>query len=65
MEDYGGDVGYPHSAPPWRNVPNHEMMPHGLATSLDGQKRYSDGGRVISVLTGKRLDWGYIIVWGG
>ena len=48
LAGYAGDVWYPQPAPadhPWRSMPNHAMTPHVSGTSLEAQKRYSDGIR--------------------
>jgi len=70
LEGYAGDVWYPQPAPadhPWRKMPNHAMTPHVSGTSLEAQKRYSDGIRdcLESFFKGGPIDRDYIIVEGG
>ena len=70
LEGYAGDVWYPQPAPadhPWRKMPNHAMTPHVSGTSLEAQKRYSDGIRdcLESFFKGEPIDRDYIIVEGG
>jgi formate dehydrogenase len=70
LAGYAGDVWYPQPAPPdhpWRNMPNHAMTPHVSGTSLEAQKRYSDG--IHDCLTrffdGDPLERDFLIVDGG
>ena len=70
LAGYAGDVWYPQPAPPdhpWRNMPNHAMTPHVSGTSLEAQKRYSDG--ISDCLTrffeGQPLERDFLIVDGG
>ena len=70
LAGYAGDVWYPQPAPtdhPWRKMPNHAMTPHVSGTSLEAQKRYSDGIRdcLTSFFAGEPIDRDYIIVEGG
>ena len=70
LAGYAGDVWYPQPAPadhPWRSMPNHAMTPHVSGTTLEAQKRYSDGVRVCleSFLAGTPIDRDYLIVDGG
>ncbi|HAA95635.1 MAG TPA: formate dehydrogenase, partial [Dehalococcoidia bacterium] len=70
LAGYAGDVWYPQPAPadhPWRNMPNHAMTPHVSGTSLEAQKRYSNGIRecLTSFFAGEPIDRDYIIVEGG
>ena len=70
LAGYAGDVWYPQPAPadhPWRNMPNHAMTPHVSGTSLEAQKRYSNGIRecLTSCFAGEPIDRDYIIVEGG
>jgi len=69
LAGYAGDVWYPQPAPtdhPWRKMPNHAMTPHVSGTSLEAQKRYSDGIRdcLTSFFAGEPIDRDYIIVEG-
>lgn len=46
LAGYAGDVWYPQPAPavhPWRYMPNHALTPHISGTTIEAQKRYSDG----------------------
>ncbi len=70
LAGYAGDVWYPQPAPadhPWRSMPNHAMTPHVSGTSLEAQKRYSDGiGDCLQrFFAGEQLDRDYLIVDGG
>ena len=70
LAGYAGDVWYPQPAPadhPWRTMPNHAMTPHVSGTSLEAQKRYSDGIRdcLVNFIAGTPIDRDYIIVEGG
>eukprot|EP00475_Leptophrys_vorax_P032816 TRINITY_DN5113_c0_g1_i1.p1 TRINITY_DN5113_c0_g1~~TRINITY_DN5113_c0_g1_i1.p1 ORF type:complete len:391 (+),score=103.58 TRINITY_DN5113_c0_g1_i1:51-1223(+) len=50
ISGYAGDVWFPQPAPadhPWRSMPHHAMTPHYSGTTLDAQKRYSDGVKEI------------------
>ena len=67
LSGYAGDVWYPQPAPadhPWRTMPNHAMTPHVSGTSLEAQKRYSDGirGCLVNFIAGTPIDRDYIIV---
>lgn len=67
---YSGDVWYPQPAPadhPWRRMPNHALTIHVSGTSLEAQKRYSDGIRdcLSRFLAGRPLERDYLIVDGG
>ncbi len=70
LAGYAGDVWYPQPAPPdhpWRHMPNHAMVPHYSGTTLEAQKRYSDGVRdcLERFLSGRPIDRDYLIVDGG
>jgi formate dehydrogenase len=70
LAGYAGDVWYPQPAPPdhpWRHMPNHAMVPHYSGTTLEAQKRYSDGIKdcVSRFLSGRPIDRDYLIVDGG
>ena len=70
LAGYAGDVWYPQPAPadhPWRKMPNHAMTPHVSGTSLEAQKRYSNGIRdcLENFFAGEPIDRDYIIVEGG
>jgi formate dehydrogenase len=70
LAGYAGDVWYPQPAPPdhpWRHMPNHAMVPHYSGTTLEAQKRYSDGIRdcLNRFLTNRPIDRDYLIVDGG
>ena len=70
LAGYAGDVWYPQPAPPdhpWRHMPNHAMVPHYSGTTLEAQKRYSDGVRdcIERFLNGRPIDRDYLIVEGG
>lgn len=70
LAGYAGDVWYPQPAPPdhpWRYMPNHAMVPHYSGTTLEAQKRYSDGVRdcLERFLSGRPIDRDYLIVDGG
>ncbi len=70
LAGYAGDVWYPQPAPadhPWRKMPNHAMTPHVSGTSLEAQKRYSDGIRdcLENFFAAEPIDRDYIIVEGG
>eukprot|EP01027_Heterolobosea_sp_BB2_P008675 GEZU01012869.1.p1 GENE.GEZU01012869.1~~GEZU01012869.1.p1 ORF type:complete len:172 (-),score=32.93 GEZU01012869.1:75-590(-) len=46
LAGYAGDVWYPEPAPadhPWRKMPNHALVPHYSGSTLEAQKRYSNG----------------------
>ena len=67
LSGYARDVWYPQPAPadhPWRTMPNHAMTPHVSGTSLEAQKRYSDGirGCLVNFIAGTPIDRDYIIV---
>jgi len=64
---YAGDVWYPQPAPadhPWRTMKNHAMTIHVSGTTLEAQRRYSDG--ILDCLTrflaGQPLERDYLIV---
>jgi formate dehydrogenase len=70
LAGYAGDVWYPQPAPadhPWRKMPNHALTIHVSGTSLEAQKRYSDGIRdcLSRFFQGKPLERDYLIVDGG
>jgi formate dehydrogenase len=70
LAGYAGDVWYPQPAPPdhpWRHMPNHAMVPHYSGTTLEAQKRYSDGIRdcLNRFLSNRPIDRDYLIVDGG
>ncbi|MGC2289584.1 MAG: NAD-dependent formate dehydrogenase [Thermoplasmata archaeon] len=70
LAGYSGDVWYPQPAPPdhpWRRMPNHALTIHVSGTTLEAQKRYSDGTRdcLIRYFAGKPLERDYLIVDGG
>jgi formate dehydrogenase len=70
LAGYAGDVWYPQPAPlnhPWRNMPNHAMVPHYSGTTLEAQKRYADGIKdcIARFLSGRPLEREYLIVDGG
>ena len=70
LAGYAGDVWYPQPAPadhPWRSMRNHAMTPHVSGTSLEAQKRYSDGIRdcLVNFFEGRPIDRDYLIVDGG
>ena len=70
LAGYAGDVWYPQPAPPdhpWRHMPNHAMVPHYSGTTLEAQKRYSDGVRdcLERFLNGRPIEKDYLIVDGG
>ena len=70
LAGYAGDVWYPQPAPadhPWRSMPNHAMTPHVSGTTLEAQKRYSDGIRdcLTRFFDGEPLDRDFLIVDGG
>jgi formate dehydrogenase len=70
LAGYAGDVWYPQPAPPdhpWRHMSNHAMVPHYSGTTLEAQKRYSDGIRdcLSRFLSNRPIDRDYLIVDGG
>lgn len=70
LAGYSGDVWYPQPAPadhPWRRMPNHALTIHVSGTTLEAQKRYSDGTKdcVSRFFAGKPLERDYLIVDGG
>lgn len=70
LAGYAGDVWYPQPAPPdhpWRKMPNHALTIHVSGTSLEAQRRYSDGVRdcLARFFAGKPLERDYVIVDGG
>ena len=70
LAGYAGDVWYPQPAPadhPWRKMPNYAMTPHVSGTTLEAQKRYSDGIRdcLENFFASEPIDRDYIIVEGG
>jgi len=67
LAGYAGDVWYPQPAPadhPWRHMPNHAMVPHYSGTTLEAQKRYSDGVKdcLDRFLNNRPLEREYLIV---
>jgi len=67
LAGYAGDVWYPQPAPPdhpWRKMKNHAMTIHVSGTTLEAQRRYSDG--ILDCLTrflaGQPLERDYVIV---
>ena len=67
LAGYAGDVWYPQPAPadhPWRTMPNHAMTPHVSGTTLEAQRRYSDGVRdcLVRFFEGRPLDRDFLIV---
>ncbi len=70
LAGYAGDVWFPQPAPashPWRKMPNHAMTPHVSGTSIEAQRRYSDGVRecLERFFDGHPIDRDYLIVDGG
>jgi formate dehydrogenase len=70
LAGYAGDVWYPQPAPPdhpWRKMPNHALTIHVSGTSLEAQKRYSDGIRdcLDRFLSDRPIERDYLIVDGG
>jgi formate dehydrogenase len=70
LAGYSGDVWYPQPAPadhPWRRMPNHALTIHVSGTSLEAQRRYSDGTRdcLTRYFAGKPVERDYLIVDGG
>jgi formate dehydrogenase len=70
LAGYAGDVWYPQPPPPdhpWRQMPNHAMTPHVSGTSLEAQKRYTEGIRdcLIRFFEQRPLERDYLIVEGG
>lgn len=70
LAGYAGDVWYPQPAPsdhPWRHMPNHAMVPHYSGTTLEAQKRYSDGIKdcLDRFLAGRPIEREYLIVDNG
>ncbi len=70
LAGYAGDVWYPQPAPPdhpWRHMPNHAMVPHYSGTTLEAQKRYSDGVKdcLDRFLSGRPIERDYLIVSNG
>lgn len=70
LAGYAGDVWYPQPAAPdhpWRHMPNHAMVPHYSGTTLEAQKRYSDGVKdcLVRFLAGRPIERDYLIVDGG
>ncbi|MGI0151653.1 MAG: NAD(P)-dependent oxidoreductase, partial [Thermoplasmata archaeon] len=67
---YAGDVWYPQPAPPdhpWRKMPRQAMTIHVSGTTLEAQRRYSDGTRdcLERFFAGRPLERDYLIVEGG
>lgn len=67
---YAGDVWYPQPAPkehPWRTMPHHAMTTHVSGTTLEAQRRYSDGIRdcLARFFDGRPIDPDYLIAEGG
>jgi formate dehydrogenase len=70
LAGYAGDVWYPQPAAkdhPWRTMPHHAMTPHVSGTTLEAQRRYSDGIRdcLDQYFHGRPLDHDYLIVENG
>lgn len=70
LAGYSGDVWYPQPAPPdhpWRRMPNQALTVHVSGTTLEAQKRYSDGTRdcLTRYFAGKPIERDYLIVDGG
>jgi formate dehydrogenase len=70
LAGYAGDVWFPEPAPidhPWRNMPNHGMVHHYSGTTLEAQKRYSDGIKscLSNFLNGRDIERDYLIVDNG
>jgi formate dehydrogenase len=67
LAGYAGDVWYPQPAPanhPWRNMPNHAMVPHYSGTTLEAQRRYADGIRncLNRFMNGRPIERDFLIV---
>lgn len=67
LAGYAGDVWYPQPAPSdhiWRHMKNHALTPHVSGTTLQAQKRYSDGIKhcLECFFTGKQIKSDYLIV---
>jgi formate dehydrogenase len=67
LAGYAGDVWYPQPAPanhPWRNMPNHAMVPHYSGTTLEAQRRYADGVRncLTRFMNGRPIEQDFLIV---
>ena len=67
LAGYAGDVWYPQPAAgdhPWRNMPNHAMVPHYSGTTLEAQNRYSKGVKdcLVRFLEDRPLEQQYLIV---
>jgi len=70
LAGYAGDVWFPQPAAPdhpWRSMPNHAMTPHVSGTTLEAQKRYSDGIRdcLDRFFRGQPMDPEFLIAEGG
>ncbi|MCI4368423.1 MAG: NAD-dependent formate dehydrogenase [Thermoplasmata archaeon] len=70
LAGYAGDVWYPQPAPPdhpWRKMPRHAMTIHVSGTTLEAQKRYSEGIRdcLERFLGGRGIERDYLVVDGG
>jgi formate dehydrogenase len=70
LAGYAGDVWYPQPAPPdhpWRKMPNHALTIHVSGTTLEAQRRYSDGVHdcLERFFAGKPMERDYLIVEGG
>lgn len=70
LAGYAGDVWYPQPAPPdhpWRSMPHHMLTVHVSGTTLEAQRRYSDGVRdcLERFFAGRPIDRDYLIVEGG
>lgn len=70
LAGYAGDVWYPQPAPPdhpWRKMPHHALTVHTSGTTLEAQRRYSDGIRdcLDRFFRGKPLERDFLIVEGG
>ena len=67
LAGYAGDVWFPQPAPkdhPWRQMPNHAMVPHYSGTTLEAQKRYADGVKncLARYMGGRPIEQDYLIV---
>ncbi len=67
LAGYAGDVWYPQPAPSnhiWRHMKNHALTPHVSGTTLEAQKRYSEGIKncLDCFFKGKQIKSEYLIV---
>jgi len=70
LAGYAGDVWYPQPAPAehsWRYMPHHAMTPHYSGTTIEAQRRYSNGVRecLERFFAGQPLREEYLIVHDG